>query len=103
MNEVRFFHGRRGPSVATQLVIIGFLLLEVFLGLFAQARSTNSMIKPPVAVPGGLGAGPVITSLAQHDGLLKVEWFGLQGPYQLMHSASSSSTHWWSLGPLTLS
>jgi len=67
----------------------------------AVAENTNLMIKPPVALPGGLGLHPVITSVTRTQDVATVAWFGIQGPYQLLHAASPDANSWESLAKPT--
>ena len=78
------------------------LALTTFLATwhatFAIAENTNLMIKPPVALPGGLSLHPIVTSLTRTQDVLTVEWFGIQSPYQLLHATSPDTNSWESLG-----
>lgn len=65
------------------------------------AESTNLMVKPPVPLPGGLGLHPVITSVVRTQDLVTVQWFGIQGPFQVLHSSAVASNDWEKVGPLT--
>ena len=67
----------------------------------AVAENTNLMIKPPVALPGGLSLHPVITSVTKTQDVATVEWFGIQGPYQLLHATSPNANVWDSLAKPT--
>ncbi|MSU61950.1 MAG: hypothetical protein EXS31_06090, partial [Pedosphaera sp.] len=60
----------------------------------AVAENTNVMVKPPVPVPGGLSIHPVITSVGRTQDVVTVEWFGIQGPFQLLHSPSPTGPDW---------
>jgi hypothetical protein len=66
-----------------------------------MAENTNLMVKPPIAMPGGLGLHPVITSVKKTQDVATVEWFGIQGPYQLLHATSPDANSWESLGKPT--
>lgn len=65
------------------------------------AESTDIMIKPPVPLPGGLSLHPVITSITKTQDLVTVEWFGIQGPFQVLHSSTANSNAWQNLGQPT--
>jgi hypothetical protein len=69
--------------------------------LGSAAESTNLMVKPPVPLPGGLGLHPVITSVTRTQDLVTVQWFGLQGPFQLLHSPAATSNAWQEIGQPT--
>ena len=86
---------RRGASSAAATCLC------VALAGLAQAESTNVMVKPPVALPGGLSLHPVITSIAKTQDVVTVEWFGIQGPFQVLHSTTANSNAWVNLGEPT--
>ena len=64
-------------------------------------ESTEIMVKPPVPVPGGLGVQPVITSITKTQELVTVSYFGIQGPFQVLHSTTANSNAWENFGPST--
>jgi hypothetical protein len=66
-----------------------------------QAENTNIMVKPPVPLPGGLGLYPVITNISQTQGQATVQWFGIQGPFYLLHSTVANSNDWQQVGSPT--
>jgi hypothetical protein len=61
--------------------------------LFA-AESAEIMVKPPVPLPGGLSPHPVITSVGKTNDVVSVEWFGIQGPFEVLHSTTTDSNSW---------
>jgi Cytochrome c554 and c-prime len=65
------------------------------------AENTNLMVKPPVPIPGGLALHPVITSVTRTQDLVTLQWFGIQGPYQVLQSPAAASNAWANLGPPT--
>ncbi len=67
----------------------------------ALAENTNLMVKPPVAIPGGLSLHPVITSVTKTQDVVTVQWFGIQGPFQVLHSTEANSNLWVNLGQPT--
>ena len=92
---------RRGLILATR--VAGWIVLIVAsAGLGRAAENTNIMVKPPPpGIPGGLGIFPVITSFTNTQNTATVQWFGLQGPFQLLYSSNANSNSWTPLGPLT--
>jgi hypothetical protein len=88
--------------------LIGAALLEsaliallVFWSWCALAENTNLMVKPPVALPGGLSPYPVITSITKTQDLVTLQWFGIQGPFQVLHSLAANSNAWQQVGAPT--
>src|SRR6476469_1033272 len=70
--------------------------------LSVQATESNYiMVKPPVPVPGGLGVRPVITSVTKTQDLVTVSYFGIQGPFQVLHSTAANTNDWENFGPST--
>lgn len=90
----RLLLGRCGLSFAA----VASLALA---GVAQAAESTDIMVKPPVPLPGGLGLQPVITSITKTQDLVTVQWFGIQGPFQVLHSSSANSNAWANLGQPT--
>jgi hypothetical protein len=76
-------------------------LALAWAGGLALAESTNQMVKPPVAIAGGLSLHPVITSVTKTQDLVTVEWFGIQGPFQVLHSTAADTNAWEALGQPT--
>src|SRR6478609_7229373 len=64
-------------------------------------ESTEIMVKPPVPLPGGLGVQPVITSVTKTQDLVTVSFFGIQGPFQVLHSTAANTNDWENFGPST--
>jgi hypothetical protein len=87
----------RAALTAQVLVLLGTLLAASSLPAGA-AESPNLMVKPPVALPGGLGLHPVITSLVRTNDLVTVEWFGIQGPFEVLHSTAAATNDWQLVG-----
>lgn len=79
----------------------GLLLLAASAAVVHAAESASLMVKPPVAMPGGLSLHPVITSVSKTQDLVTVEWFGIQGPFQVLHSTAANSNVWETLGQPT--
>jgi hypothetical protein len=67
------------------------------------AQSRKSMVKPPVAVPGGLDNHPYVTAITPEptNGTATVEWFGIVGPFELEGKEGLFDETWESLGTTT--
>ncbi len=67
------------------------------------AESKKSMVKPPVAVQGGLDNHPYVTGItpAPEGGSATVEWYGVSGPYELEAKSSLADDAWLSVGSST--
>jgi hypothetical protein len=62
-----------------------------------SAENTNSMFKPKRPSPGGLNPLPEISRFQKNANSALLEWFGLQGPYQIQQSPSLDSPDWQTL------
>jgi hypothetical protein len=67
------------------------------------AQTQKSMVRPPVAVPGGLDNHPYVTAITPEptNGTAKVEWFGIVGPFELEGKEGLFDETWESLGTTT--
>jgi hypothetical protein len=67
----------------------------------SMIESTNIMLKPPVPLRGGLGLHPVISSITRTQDVVTIEWFGIQGPFQVFRSLDAESSRWLRVGEPT--
>jgi hypothetical protein len=83
------------------------VLLSAAIALLAvpvtAAESKKSMVKPPVARPGGLDNHPYVTSITPEptNGTARVEWYGIVGPFELEGKAGLLDETWTSMGTTT--
>jgi hypothetical protein len=89
----------RGLSTGV-LLLAATVLLAVSAG---AAESKKSMVKPPMAVPGGLDNHPYVTGIQTEptNGTATVEWFGIVGPFELEAKSGLQDESWISLGTTT--
>ena len=89
----------RGLSFAV-LLLAACALIAVSAN---AAQSQKSMVKPPVAVPGGLDNHPYVTAITPEptNGTASVEWFGIVGPFELEGKEGLLDETWESLGTTT--
>jgi Cytochrome c554 and c-prime len=103
MNQLNFLSqtgdSRRYSKLAVRWAGALALLGSCISGVLAE--NTNSMVKPPVAIPGGLSPYPVITSVTKTQELVTVQWFGIQGPFELLHSMGANTNSWEQIGSPT--
>ncbi len=93
-----------GRAVGRLKAALAFALGVALVGgptLVGRAENTNSMIKPPKPMQGGLGLFPIVLPLTRTQDLVTVRWFGIQGPYQLFRAPASNSKVWEPLGEPT--
>ena len=83
---------QRSLTETTQLAAAGTLLLAV-----AQASSQNGGYNPIKPMPGGIDPRPYITSITESNGF-RIEWSGLQGPYQVQLNTNLNGTNWSNVG-----
>src|SRR5689334_18246973 len=88
----------RWATISALAAVLAFLAVSAGTAL---AENTNQMLKPPVPLPGGLGLHPVITSVSRTQDVVSVEWFGLQGPFTVLHSTAADSQRWLNLAAPT--
>jgi hypothetical protein len=72
----------------------GWIPLVIFQMSGFAAESTNLMYKPTQPSRGGLNPRPEITTIQREAQGALLEWFGLQGPYQIQRSQSVSGGGW---------
>lgn len=95
----RSYRSRPKDNASARLAVSAWLWLA--FASVALAENTNQMVKPPQPVPGGLSLHPIITSLTRTQDLVTVEWFGIQGPFEVLHSTASNSNAWEQIGAPT--
>src|SRR5262249_48615871 len=96
MKQSKSFCDARGTGRAIIVVVLAISCVRAF-----GVESTNIMVKPPVPMPGGLGLRPVVTSVSRTQDLVTVSFFGIQGPYQVLHSPTADGDRWDKFGPST--
>src|SRR5436853_7926635 len=90
---------RACPIFSSRALAVALGFWTILLPMRTRAaENTNQMVKPPVGLPGGLSLHPVITSVTRTQDVVTVEWFGLQGPFQVLHSTSANTNDWQKLG-----
>jgi hypothetical protein len=91
---------RRGLSVAHLLASSALLAVSA---MAANIESSKSMVKPPVAVAGGLDNHPYVTKITPSftNGTATVEWFGIVGPFELEAKGGLDDETWSSVGATT--
>ena len=68
----------------------------------AHSAAQNGGYTPIKPMPGGIDPRPVITSIKETNGnSLRLEWNGLQGPYQVQLSTNLNGTNWSNAGAQT--
>jgi hypothetical protein len=77
-----------GPRRATSSVL-AFLLTGVLLAVSAR----GDMYRPQVT-PGGISPQPWITSITQKSTNTTLNWYGLEGSYNVLMSPTAVPTHW---------
>jgi hypothetical protein len=87
---------------ATSLRALSFgTLLTALIATVALGQTAGNMVKPPVPLPGGLSIHPVITAVKRTQDVVTVEWFGIQGPFQIFHAPTADGPDWKSLAAPT--
>jgi hypothetical protein len=104
MNHLQpWIHSRRVRCQRSVSAVLLLALPVLFAVSGLAAESRKSMLKPAVAVPGGLDSHPYVTDItpAPEDGTATVQWYGLGGPYDLEGKTSLSDENWELLGTAT--
>jgi hypothetical protein len=83
------------------IAISGLLFASIPGASASTVESTRLMLKPPVPLRGGLGLYPVISSITRAEDMVTIEWFGLQGPFQVLRSEDAENGQWTRVGDST--
>jgi hypothetical protein len=85
---------RSGRGITSALLLIGVAALAAVSATAAESKT--SMVKPPVAVPGGLDNHPYVTKMTPQptNGTVEVEWFGIVAPFELEATADAVAGTW---------